>query len=42
MFCFVIVFSRYVSNIDRVGKRYRNMVNVFFIGDDDDGKIFIL
>lgn len=29
--------SRHVSNTDRVGKRYRNMANVFSIGDDDDG-----
>ena len=28
-----------MSNTDRVGKRYRNMANVFSIGDDDDGKI---
>ena len=36
---FGISFSRHVSNTDRVGKRYRNMANVFSIGDDDDGKI---
>ncbi|XP_061188960.1 TBC1 domain family member 23-like [Saccostrea echinata] len=29
--------ERHVSNTDRVGKRYRNMANVFSIGDDDDG-----
>lgn len=41
-FVFVIALSRHVSNTDRVGKRYRNMANVFSIGDDDDGKIFAL
>ena len=31
--------NRHVSNTDRVGKRYRNMDNVFSIGDEEDGKI---
>ncbi|XP_021341052.1 TBC1 domain family member 23-like [Mizuhopecten yessoensis] len=30
--------ERHVSNTDRVGKRYRNMENVFSIGDDDDAE----
>jgi hypothetical protein len=27
-----------VSNTDRLGKRYRNMANVFTIGDDEEGE----
>ncbi|XP_048250832.1 TBC1 domain family member 23-like [Haliotis rufescens] len=30
--------ERHVSNTDRLGKRYRNMANVFTIGDDDEGE----
>ncbi|XP_041372559.1 TBC1 domain family member 23-like [Gigantopelta aegis] len=29
--------ERHISNTDRLGKRYRNMANVFTIGDDDEG-----
>ncbi|CAG2194518.1 TBC1D23 [Mytilus edulis] len=31
--------ERHVSNTDRVGKRYRNMDNVFSIGDDEDDEL---
>lgn len=31
--------ERHVSNTDRVGKRYRNMDNVFSIGDDEDEEV---
>jgi len=36
-----MVEERHVSNTDKLGKRYRNMANVFTIGDDDDGTIFV-
>ena len=28
---------RHVSNLDKLGKRYRNVPNVFSIADKDDG-----
>ena len=36
----VILYCRHVSNTDRLGKRYRNIANVFTIGDDEEGQLF--